>query len=79
MIVEQKYATSYKNLFQCPADILIFEVHPDMLEQKNATCCKNLSQGGFKMEIHKDFYFEAVLNDYLRKDNMDVFVTGRSS
>ncbi|WP_215651768.1 hypothetical protein, partial [Coprococcus comes] len=36
-------------------------------------------QGGFKMEIHKDFYFEAVLNDYLRKDNMDVFVTGRSS
>lgn len=30
------------------------------------------------MEIHKDFYFEAVLNDYLRKDNMDVFVTGRS-
>ena len=40
---------------------------------------KNLSQGGFKMEIHKDFYFEAVLNDYLRKDNMDVFVTGRSS
>ena len=32
-----------------------------------------------KMEIHKDFYFEAVLNDYLRKDNMDVFVTGRSS
>lgn len=31
------------------------------------------------MEIHKDFYFEAVLNDYLRKDNMDVFVTGRSS
>ncbi|WP_207659773.1 hypothetical protein, partial [Coprococcus comes] len=46
---------------------------------ENATCCKNLSQGGFKMEIHKDFYFEAVLNDYLRKDNMDVFVTGRSS
>ena len=31
------------------------------------------------MEIHKDFYFEAVLNDYLRKDDMDVFVTGRSS
>ena len=28
------------------------------------------------MEIHKDFYFEAVLNGYLRKDNMDVFVTG---
>ena len=50
-----------------------------IVEQKNATCCKNLSQGGFKMEIHKDFYFEAVLNGYLRKDNMDVFVTGRSS
>lgn len=31
------------------------------------------------MEIHKDFYFEAVLNGYLRKDNMDVFVTERSS
>ena len=31
------------------------------------------------MEIHKDFHFEAVLNGYLRKDNMDVFVTGRSS
>ena len=30
-------------------------------------------------EIHKDFHFEAVLNGYLRKDNMDVFVTGRSS
>lgn len=24
------------------------------------------------MEIHKDFYFEAVLNGYLLKDNMDV-------
>ena len=31
------------------------------------------------MEIHKDFYFEAVLNGYFLKDNMDVFVTGRSS
>ena len=31
------------------------------------------------MEIHKDFYFEAVLNGSILKDNMDVFVTGRSS
>ena len=31
------------------------------------------------MEIHKGFYFEAVLNGYLRKDNMDVFVTGSNA
>ena len=45
---------------------MIFEVHLDIMEKKNATSCKNLSHGGFEMEIRRDFYLDKLIK---RKNN----------
>ena len=43
-------------------------------DRKNATYCKNLSQGGFKMEIRRDFYLNKLIK---RKNNgMIKVITG---